>query len=150
MGSDDESSKTMASTSKKENKNESLKSMKSAAAAGMAVYGFAENVADKYINLKINTVSLTTGHTELQDKLRFQYGVLKKALDVSKYIMVGSMIGGGLAGRAVGAVIGITSQLIDYSVKYTELQTKKELERVTMNLNNIRIGTRQDRTNRSI
>ncbi len=59
------------------------------------------------------------------------------------------MLGGG-AGALAGLALSGANALIDYSIKLNELQMKREVENMTIALNSIRMGTRQDRTNRTI
>lgn len=147
-GGGKEEAKTMASSEKTDTSASTPSDNKSPIKA-MALVGYAENLANKYISHKINTINLRTGHVELQEKMQFIHGTVKRGLDVTKFIAGGGLLAGS-GGALVGAALGIGSQLVDYSIKLNELQMKRELENMTIALNNIRMGTRQDRTNRSI
>lgn len=148
-GSNEEEAKTMASTEKADTSATTPTDNTKTGIKGMAIVGFAENVANKYVSHKINTITLRTGHVELQEKMQFIHGTVKKGLDITKSIAMGGLLAGG-AGAVIGAAMSVSNQLIDYAVKLNEVQMKRELENMTIALNNIRMGTRQDRTNRSI
>lgn len=110
--------------------------------------GYAISLADRVISPQINTVSLRTGHEELQQRMQFTYGFIKQGASVvQNAVAAGTLFGG--AGAVIGAVVGIADSLINISIKQGEINTKRQVENMTIALNNIRMGTRQDRGGRS-
>lgn len=114
---------------------------------GYATLNYAERVADKVISTTLSTIDLRTGHSQLQERMQFAYGIAKQGFDtVVNMAMAGSMFGA--VGVGLGAVVGITDTLIDIAQKQQIINANRSVENTSIYLNRIRAGAGQDRTGR--
>ena len=106
---------------------------------GLAMYGYARNIISKGIQSRINTVSLRTGHEELQQKQQLAYNIANQSIDIATSIIIGAKTGGAV-GAAIGAVLSLGSKAIDYGIRTNEINIARQQENMSQFLNQIRIG----------
>ncbi|MBO5356288.1 MAG: hypothetical protein J6A95_00845 [Clostridia bacterium] len=111
-----------------------------------ALYGFAKNLADKYISHSINTIALRTGYEEQQAKYQMQYGLAKRGLSILE-ATIGGALSGGPIGGAIGLISGVTTQAIDISNRMREIEYANNLENTQIFFNQIRMGAGSNRGN---
>lgn len=115
---------------------------------GMAMLGYAKNIASRVIQSNINTVALRTGHQELQQKQQFIYNTINRGLNIATSIALGAKTGGAW-GAVAGAVIGVASTGIDIAIKQNEINIARGQENTSIFLNQIRIGAGGGRMGRT-
>jgi hypothetical protein len=115
---------------------------------GMAMLGYAKNIANRVIQSNINTVALRTGHEELQQKQQFIYNTINRGLNIATSIAIGAKTGGAW-GAVAGAVIGVASTGIDIAIKQNEINIARGQENTSIFLNQIRIGAGGGRMGRT-
>lgn len=111
-----------------------------------AMYKTAENLANTFISYDINTISLRTGQSEKQERISFAYQTSKRILDVATSIGVGAAMGGGI-GAVIGLTYGITRELISLYQREELIQTRKNIEDISIRLANQRAGVSMSRGN---
>ena len=115
---------------------------------GLAMYGYAKNIINKGIQSGISTVSLRTGHEELQQKQQLAYSIANRSIDIATSIVLGAKAGGSW-GALAGAVIGIGMQAVDIAIKSNEINIARQQENMSQFLNQIRIGAGGGRMGRT-
>ena len=109
-----------------------------------AIYGFAKNLADKYISHSVNTVTLRTGYEEQQAKYQMYYGLAKRGFSIVE-ATVGGALSGGPVGAAIGLISGVTTQAVDISNRMREIQYANNLENTQIFFNQLRMGAGRNR-----
>ena len=93
----------------------------------------AKSFVSPIIAYNVGTVQLRTGSTEAQQQMNFVYNMAGRALNVAE-----SIVGGYLAGNAVGAVIGlavgVTHQLMDIGLNQQRLNLQADIENVSRDI----------------
>lgn len=115
---------------------------------GMAMLGYARNIANRVWQSNINTVALRTGHQELQQRQQVVYNVANRAINIGLSIGVGAKTGG-VWGAIAGAVISIASAGIDIAIRQNEINIARGQENTAIFLNQIRIGAGGGRMGRT-
>ena len=115
---------------------------------GVAMYGYAKRITNKAIGSYINTVSLRTGHEELQQELQLIHNVANRGLSIVESVVMGAKVGGGW-GALAGAVIGLGMQGVDIAMRSNEINISRQQENMSLFLNQIRIGSSGGRTGRT-
>ena len=115
---------------------------------GMAMLGYAKNIANRVIQSNINMVSLRTGHEELQQKQQLMFGVGNRLTDIGLTILGGAMTDGGW-GALAGAIVSIGSNAIDIAIKQNEINIARNQQNTSMFFNQIRIGAGGGRMGRT-
>ena len=116
---------------------------------GIAAYGIAKNMAFKMIDAEVNRVQLKTGSTQLQEKANWYTSLAKRGFTLIESIATGAVFGGG-AGAIVGAGVNIAMQAIDIGNTLTNNRIEQGVENVSIQLNNIRIGSNGARNAKEI
>lgn len=113
----------------------------------MAGTAYALKMADTVTSHNINTVSVKTGNTILQEKLNFNYSVAKSAA---------SLLGGFILSAATGNAVGMALTVGSLAMKGVQiaqnahtLSLERELENESIRLANIRAGSGGDRLGRN-
>lgn len=119
----------------------SADSAKSAAQKIVSV-GTAASIADKLISYEVNSVSLRTGATEYEQKLQFGYSTLKST---AVPLVVGAATGG-LPGAAIGLVMGLAMQGIQWAQNAQTISYNRDLENISIGMANIRAGVTGSRS----
>ncbi len=110
-----------------------------ASSAGKSAYGLAKRAATMQASHMINTVSLRTGHAELQQRYQMAYDIGSRVFNLGESIMMGALVGGA-GGAIVGAVTGLAFQGIALAQQFEERQWRMQEESVGISLANIRAG----------
>ena len=116
---------------------------------GMAMLGYAKNIADRIVQSNINTVALRTGHEELQQRQQLTKNVANRAINIGASIAVGAKTGGAW-GAVIGAVLSLGSSAMNIAVRQNEINIARQQENTIIFLNQIRIGAGGGRMGREL
>lgn len=97
------------------------------------LYHQAKSIADNFISYRVSTVQLRTGSSLAQEKATFWYNAAQKTMSIGESIATGAMFGGG-PGAAIGAVVGIVNNTMDFVQKINTYNMEKGLENTTQDL----------------
>lgn len=107
---------------------------------GLVAYNtYVKPFVSQVIGHQINTVALRTGADEVQQRLQFAYEIGSAALGIGASILTGAAIGN-VPGAIIGAVVGVTSTIMNYANKAQTIQLQSNLENITIRGLNIRAG----------
>ena len=106
--------------------------------------GTAYSVADKLISYEVGTVNLRTGAKEYEQKLQFGYSMLKQTV----VPLVMGAAAGGLAGAAIGVVVGFGMQAIGWAQNAQTIALNRNLENVSIGMARERAGYTGSRSTR--
>ena len=115
---------------------------------GLAIYGYAKSILSRVAQSSINTVTLRTGHEELQQRINFTYNIANRGLDMVTSAITGASVGGP-AGAIVGVALNLVSSGVDLAIRANEMNISKQQENTTIFLNQIRIGAGGGRIGRT-
>lgn len=115
-----------------------------AAAQKIVSVGTAASIADKLISYEVNSVSLRTGATEYEQKLQFGYSTLKST---AVPLVVGAATGG-LPGAAIGLVMGLAMQGIQWAQNARTMIFNQNLENVSIGMATVRAGVTGSRSDK--
>lgn len=121
----------------------SADSAKSAAQKLVSI-GTAASIADNLISYEVNSVSLRTGATEYEQKLQFGYSTLKST---AVPLVVGAATGG-LPGAAIGLVMGLAMQGIQWAQNARTMIFNQNLENVSIGMATVRAGVTGSRSDK--
>lgn len=107
---------------------------------GLVSYATAAAVADNIVSFEIGQVSLRTGATEYEQKLKFGYSIAKQGIAYGSIIAGGIMTGNPVIAAAAVAM-SLLMKTIDIAQRSIDISTKKDYEDVSINLANVRAGT---------
>lgn len=93
------------------------------------VFGYkaVKSFATQALGHRVSTVQLRTGSHEAQQRANFSYQIGQQALGIAETIAIGAATGG-LAGAAVGLVLGLVHTAIDWNNKADTLRLQNQLE----------------------
>lgn len=115
-----------------------------AAAQKIVSVGTAASIADNLISYEVNSVSLRTGATEYEQKLQFGYSTLKST---AVPLVVGAATGG-LPGAAIGLVMGLAMQGIQWAQNARTMIFNQNLENVSIGMATVRAGVTGSRSDK--
>ncbi len=141
---DSDKSKTSASNQSNDGTTENNTSKNKLKAVGVATYGYAKSVANRLTQSNINVVSLQTGYETVQRNQQLSYNMANRVISIGESIAMGAMLGN-VGGALIGAVIGVSNQIIDVAIKQNEIAIAKQQEATQIFLNQIRMGAGQGR-----
>lgn len=110
------------------------------AARKIVSYSAVKSTADQVISGRLNSVELSTGAKEYEERLNAGYNIGKQIWNAGEAILIGAATGG-LAGAIAGLAISGVHSLISYQQRRATLAREEALENVSINLMNIRAGT---------
>ena len=109
------------------------------AVKGLVSFSAVRAFANNLISYEISQVSLRTGATEYEQKLRFAYSTANQLLNIGMATAAGAATGGPVG--AVAAFIGSTMYtVIGYMQNANTIQTKQNLEDISISMANLRAG----------
>lgn len=91
------------------------------------------------VDFQVQTISLRTGASEMQQRIQFAYDMGKNAIGIVASIAGGFAIGN-VPGAIIGALIGISSNALNYAVKDKQLRYEANLEEISLRGLNRRAG----------
>ena len=98
------------------------------------LYHQGKSIADNVIShMFVSTVQLKTGSSLAQEKATFFYNAAQKAMSFGESVATGAMFAGGV-GAAIGAVVGVVNNTIDFVQKMNIYNMEKGLENATRDL----------------
>jgi broad specificity polyphosphatase/5'/3'-nucleotidase SurE len=122
-----------------------LKKAKKTLVAG---FGYARRMISPIVTNYVNTVSLRTGHDELQRRQQLILSGVNAAVDIGESIIGGAVIGGSV-GAVVGAAVGVATKVIDYNVSLYNYGLERTVNSVELAEARRRAGTSWDRIGKS-
>lgn len=115
-----------------------------AAAQKIVSVGAAAALADNLISYDLSTVSLRTGATEYEQKLKFGYSMAKQ---IAVPLAIGAATGG-LAGAAIGLVASFAMQGITWAQNAQTIRYNQQLENISISMTNTRAGVTGSRSDK--
>lgn len=106
--------------------------------------GTAMTVADRLISYEVGTTELRTGAREYEQKLQFGYSLAKQ----TAVPLVMGAISGGLAGAAIGIVIGFGMQAISWAQNAQTIRYNRDLENISIGMARVRAGVSGSRSDK--
>lgn len=142
--STDESAMAGSSTKKSNSPSESQQNANSVADAAQKVVTYAAvmHTAEKLVSYEISQVNLKTGASEYQQRLESSYSALKQfAMPI-----VGAAVTGNIPFAFVASIWAGVNGLISIAQKTDELNTRRDLENMSIGMQIVRAGTNNSRS----
>ena len=109
------------------------------AVKGMVSFAAVRAFANNLISYDISQVSLRTGAVEYEQKLQFAFNTANQLLNIGMATAAGAATGG-----VVGAIVGFLGSTMYTAISYAQnantIQTKQNLEDISIGMANIRAG----------
>lgn len=108
---------------------------------GLVAYNqYLKPFVSQVIQHEVGTVSLRTGSQELQQKVEFAYNAVSEGISLAESIAVGAIIGKGVVGALLGAVMGVATSAVGYINRRKTIGYNQSLEDISIDLMNTRAG----------
>jgi hypothetical protein len=114
----------------------------------MAIIGYAKSIINRVWSSSVNTITLRTGHEELQQRHQFIQSTVNRGINLVQSVIAGASTGGPV-GAVVGAVASIGMGVFDLGMKSYELNLARQQENVSIYFNQVRIGAGGGRMGRN-
>ena len=112
--------------------------------SALAAYGYTKKIATQLVSHNVNTVSLRTGQTELQQKIALKYDIARNAWNFFETIAIGGGIAG-IPGAIAGGVLSLSNTLVNVAIRQDTININRDLENVSLSQNNLRAGVGRSR-----
>ena len=97
------------------------------------------------VNYYVERVSISSGANEYSARVKSAVSVASGGVDMLMDIATGAAVGGGV-GAAVGAAVSIGKSVVQIAMKSAELNLKKQVEGVSLDISRRRAGVSGSRT----
>lgn len=114
-----------------------------------AAYGYAKRLIAPIVANTVNTVSLRTGHSELQRRQQYVLQGISTGFDIGESILAGGIIGGA-PGAVVGAAVGVATKIVSYEINRYNYELERTVDSVNLAEARRRAGTSWDRIGKNI
>lgn len=115
-------------------------------ATGMVAYRTVKSFATQIINHEVSLVELRTGSRELQQRTSFYNEIAQKGVGILEKMAFGAFVGGGV-GAFIGLTLGTTHELIGYAQNQQRIDTERNIENQSLQMQYIRAGAGGSRRN---
>lgn len=105
----------------------------------MVSFAVVRTFADRLISYEISQVSLRTGAKEYEQKLQFGYEIANKSINIVQSIYFASKVAGWQGALTAAATTSLYT-LVGYAQNINTLETKKNLEDVSIGMTSVRAG----------
>ena len=106
---------------------------------GMVAYHGLKAFAVQQLNHEVSLVELRTGSREMQDRANFQTQLFQKGVGILETTAPGALVGG-LYGALIGLGLSTAHTFIDYANKQDTINTARQAESVSLEMQRIRAG----------
>ena len=110
------------------------------AAKGLVSFSAVKPYINQVIQHQINTVELRTGSSELQQRISFAYQAAGTLVSIGQSAATGFVVGGGLPGAVIGALLGIAGKALSISLNQNTIDLQRQQESLSLGLMNLRAG----------
>lgn len=147
-GSKSKTNPIAGSSSSSDNERKGLLSKEGAQAfvKGYTAYKTIKSFGTQIVNHQVSLVELRTGSQELQQRANFINQLVQDGLGIVESIAVGAALGS-LPGALVGLTLSVAHKAIGYSQAQQTIETKRDVETVSLMMNYIRAGANSSRRN---
>ena len=125
------------------------KDLSTKAAIGIA-YAAVKSVATTVASHEISLIQLRKGSNEQQQRANFIYQQINKGVGILEATAAGAMVGG-VYGAAFAFVSSLATTLVSTGIEYAKnadrIQTERNLENASLQMNYIRAGAKGSRGN---
>lgn len=105
----------------------------------MVAYHGLKAFAVQQLNHEVSLVELRTGSREMQERANFQNQLFQKGVGILETTATGALVGG-LYGALIGLGLSATHTAIDYVNKQDSINTARQVESVSLEMQRIRAG----------